>query len=283
MSKFFKEEETQKFLLSEYLEKDSSEFKGCIFDEKSRQARTKYLIETLGDISLDEDTYKLFIKQFQSYGGRYDVRVKPETLQGIYEITEKYPSLTATAIDEIWFVYIKDLFEEYSLLDILEKYIEVHGKTDDALQAYLDFIDRKADEHQKKYEEDALRVDELKDTYSKQFVSHIKALIKRAHYSYDDIKKCLPTPELISTDEKHLSDISARTRIFTGCCEPVSYTMLDILLEDQTLDTYPETPTYYISSGRQVQATFTKQEFLDSIRKQASTTEAATPKQLKKI
>lgn len=283
MSKFFKEEETQKFLLSEYLKKDSSEFKGCIFDEKSRQRRTKYIMGILGDVSLDEDTYKLFIKQFQSYGGRYDVRVKPETIQGIYEITRKYPSLTADAIDEIWFVYIKDLFEEYSLVDMLEEYIKKHGQTSDALQAYLDFVSERADEHQTKYEADALRADELKDAYSKQFVSHVKALIKRSHYSYDDIKKYLPTPELVATDEKHISDLSARTRIFMGCCEPISYTMLDILLEDDTLDTYPGTPTYYVCTGRQEQATFTKQEFLDSIKKQASTTEDATQKQLKKI
>ena len=42
----------------------------------------------------------------------------------------------------------------------------------------------------------------------------------------------------------------------------------DILLEDKTLDTYTETPTYYISTGRCEQATFTKTEFLDSIEKQ---------------
>jgi hypothetical protein len=73
---------------------------------------------------------------------------------------------------------------------------------------------------------------------------------------------------LIKKDEQHIYDLSAQTRIFFGCCEPVSYTMVEILLEDKTLDTYTETPTYYISTGRQEQATFTKTDFLESIKKE---------------
>ena len=101
MSKYFKEETLHKFKLSEYLEKDESEFKGCLFTEEPRIARTKYIMEILGDISLDKPTYELFIKQFQCFGGRYDVRTKPDTIKGIYEIQEKYPFLTADALDEI--------------------------------------------------------------------------------------------------------------------------------------------------------------------------------------
>jgi len=42
--------------------------------------------------------------------------------------------------------------------------------------------------------------------------------------------------------------------------------MFDILLEEKTLDTYPEKPTYYISTGQMEAATFTKTEFLESIK-----------------
>ena len=43
--------------------------------------------------------------------------------------------------------------------------------------------------------------------------------------------------------------------------------MFDILIEDGTLDTYTDTPTYYINSSIKEPATFTKKEFLDSIKK----------------
>lgn len=155
MSKYFKEEPTPKYKLSEYLEKDAADFKGSIFTEEQRQQRTKYLMHILGDVSLDEKAYKVFMTAFQRFGGRYSVQTKEETFQGIYEITEKYPELTDKALEEIWFSYIKDLYEEYDLVDMLEKYFSIHGQTDDAFQAYLDFVERKADELDKSYQEAA--------------------------------------------------------------------------------------------------------------------------------
>lgn len=95
MSKFFKEELKKEYPLSEFLVKEPEEFKGCIFTEEARQCRTKYIKEILGDISLDADTYKLFITQFQCFGGRYDVRTSKETIKGIYDISKRYPQLTA--------------------------------------------------------------------------------------------------------------------------------------------------------------------------------------------
>ena len=66
--KYFTKEEKEKFLLSDYLKMSDDMFKKEIFKESDRLARTKYLIEVLGDAYLDIDTYKLFIRQFQSFG-----------------------------------------------------------------------------------------------------------------------------------------------------------------------------------------------------------------------
>ena len=54
MSKYFKEEQKKEQSLSKYLE---------MADEK-QQGELKYLIEVLGDVSLDVDMMKLFHQQF---------------------------------------------------------------------------------------------------------------------------------------------------------------------------------------------------------------------------
>ncbi|MBQ6840642.1 MAG: hypothetical protein IJO63_00805 [Bacilli bacterium] len=267
MSKYFEEEQSKEFLLSDYLKRDASSFKHSIYTDSDRIKRTEYLISLLGDVPLSEQLYELFIIQFQRFGGKYDVRVRPDTIEGIYKITRKYPMLTISAIEEIWFRYIKDLFEDYSLTRILDKYLEVFGIQDETFELFMTYVDKKADELQKMYIEDSLQLEQLGDDYSKSFVDHLKYLILSKHYQYGEIKKYLPEASLVTIDEDHLIALSKQSRIFFGCCNPVSYTMLDTLLETQTLDSYPEHPTYYISTGLSEIATFTKQDFLDSIQK----------------
>ena len=129
----------------------------------------------------------------------------------------------------------------------------------------MDYVDKKADIHQQKYLEEASRTSELEGEYSEKFISHLKTLIRFEHYSYDEIKKYLPSAELIKKDEEQICELSSQTRIFFGCCQPVSYTMFDIMLKDKTLDSCPLKVEYHISTGRSVLATFTKDEFLESI------------------
>lgn len=270
MSKFFKEE-TSSFKLSDYLEKDASTFKGCIFDEESRKKRTEYIMDILGDVSLDEETYEVFMSEFQSFGGRYDVRVKPETIEGIYEITKKYPKLSSKAIEEIWFIYIKDLYEEYSLTDMLGKYIEHHGQTDEAVQAYLDFVERKAIELDASFIEEAKALDTYKEEYGKSFIEQLQYTMRSQHIHLEDILKALPTSELVKKDQEQLSDIAFKTRCFMGMCLPISHQMTISLATGSKLDYYPDQPAYVVSGGKTFDTTFTKQEFLDSIKKQATT------------
>lgn len=280
MSKFFKEEETKKLKLSEYLKLDESKFKCFLCEEKYRGPRTRYIMEAIGDAELDEETYKLFLAQFQRYGGRYDVRTKKETFQGIYDILKKYPSLTADALDEIWFVYIKDQFEEYALDEVLGKYIEIHGETQDALQAYLAFVDLKAKEYDARFECEAKSLEQYKAEYGEDFIKHLQYIIKSQHITASEIEKSLPEKQLVEKDRQQLIDISTQTRIFMGACHPISYQMIESLATGQGLDYYPEQPAYLINGSRTIETTFTKQEFLDSIQKRLSGGD--TPKQLKK-
>lgn len=258
MSKYFKEEIKKEQSLSKYLESAD--------DQKKREL--KYLIEVLGDVELDEDMMKLFHQQFHCFGGRYSVRTKPETIKGIYDFTRRFPELTKSAIDEIWFRYIDDTFEKYDMKTVLDKYLEMFGKEDETFELFIGYVEKKADQEQELKKQEAQTLDDLQEEYGKRFTDHLKSLVVSEHKDVDEIRKYLPSAELIKKDEQHILDISTKTRIFFGCCEPVSYTMFDILVEEKTLDTFTETPTYYISTGRKEQATFTKTEFLESIKKE---------------
>jgi len=266
---YFTEEKSEEFLLSEYLDKDLLDLsQSCdLIVKKAWKGRTEYLMDVLGDVPFAKDLYKLFMQQFQRSGGMYSVRTRPDTIKGMYEITRKYSMLSIEAIDWIWFKYIKDLFEEYSLLEVLDRYLEKYGLKDETFCLFLDFVDKKAHELQDTYDAEAEKTEEIKEVYSSKFIAHIKSFIQMQHYRFDEIKKFLPDCEIIRKDEEHISSLSADTRIYYGCCEPVSYKMFDILLEGGTLDDFPEYPKYYISTGREELAKFTKQEFLDSIKK----------------
>ena len=261
--KYFAKEVKEKFLLSDYLKMSDEMFKKEIFKESERLARTKYLIEMLGDVCLDIDAYKLFIRQFQSFGGPYSVLVDKDTIIGIYGIYEMYPFLIEEALRNIWFLYIRDLFEEYELSSILELFIKTYGMKDETFEKYLSYIKKKGEKHQKMYERDALKIETLID-YSEHFKTYIKDLILRKHYMFDKVVSCIPDKELIKNDEEQLIDIQKRTHIFLGTCLPVSYVMVEELLRGESLE---EKPGYYTSTGLREEATFTKEEFLQSIKK----------------
>lgn len=278
---YFKKDECKKYKLSEYLELKDNDFKHHLCDAGRRLPRTKYIMEILGDIEMDEETYKLFIRQFQCFGGPYDVRTKPETIKGMYDISEKYPFLASDALDEIWSLYIQDLFEEYALDEILSKYFELHGETDDALHAFLDFVERKADEFNVRFEEDAKSLDKYTGEYGEELIKHLQYIVKGQHISASEIEKFLPSKELLEKDRQQLIDISTQTRIFMGVCQPISYQMIESLAIGKGLDHYPEQPAYLINGTRKIETTFTKQEFLDSIKKRIGREDVPKQKQKK--
>lgn len=266
MSTYFKEGDVKKLRLSEYLKMKRSEFKYYICEDIIRKARTKYILDIISDVELDEDTYSLFIGQFDCYGGRYAVRTKRETIKAIYDISQKYPFLTADSLEQIWPVYIHDQFEEYDLVDELDKYFKRYGKTEEALEKYLDYVDEIAKEYDKQFQMDAAKLCEYCEGYDQDLIRHLQFIIKKQHISLDKIISCLPSKELIEEDQKQLSEIIRETRIFFGTCYPISYQMIESLATGIGLDDYKEQPQYLICGTTRIDTTFTKQEFLDSIK-----------------
>ena len=267
MAVYFKEKEEKKLSLSEYLKKDELKCQYHLCPEKYRAPRTKYIIDAIGDVELDESTYSLFLKQWQCSGGMYDVRTKSETFKGIYDFYKRFPFLTADALDEIWFRYISDLYQEYHLENILEIFLERFGKEDKTFKLFLSFTDEMAKFHHQKYIEDARKIESFEKEYGEEFISRIKTLIIRQHLSLETIIKCLPSAEIIQRDEEQLKSIVESTRMFFGACEPISYQMFESLVTGEGLEYYPEQPQYSICGTKKMDTTFTKKTFLESIKK----------------
>ncbi len=168
---------------------------------------------------------------------------------------------------KIWFVYIHDQFETYGLVDVLGKYIEQYGKTDAALEAYITYVDETAQEFDKYFFEEASKLEPYYADYDIDLIQHLQYIVKSQHILAKEIISSLPSKELIDKDKAQLYDIIGRTRIFLGTCHPISYQMVESLATGEGLDYYPEQPQYLIYGTRKIDTTFTKQEFLESIKK----------------
>lgn len=267
MRSYFKDESIGKYKLSEYLKWDHSKFKFHICGEEKIKARTEYIMDIIGDAKLDEETYELFIREFQSWGGRYDVRTSKETFKGIYEILKKYPFLSAAGLEQIWFVYIHDQFEECKLDEALEIFLKRYGKTEEALDKYLEYVDEVAKIYDSQFEQETIKLQECCKDYDEPLIKHLQYVIKSQHIRAEKIIDCLPSQELIQKDRSQLSEIIRGTRIFFGACDPISYQMIESLATGEGLDYYPDQPKYSATGVGTIEATFTKKEFLESIKK----------------
>ena len=267
--KYFMKQKEEKKLISTFqkeLEEKLLDEKHYVQDEIDAKI-CRYLKELFGDIELEEDLIKVFIKCYSSFGGRYLVRSEDDTLKGLLSFKIKYPTLSAKAIDKIGYYYIKDLFDEYQFERILTYFIEQHGETDLALEKYLEMVDAVAEQYQKKYERDAESISYLEDEYDKGLTKYLQTQIKYKHIQKDELLKHLPEKELVKKDEEQLEEFAIRTRIHFGVCYPLSYSLITEMTKDEELSNYPEELKYTSSFGHEEPLTFTKSEFIESTKK----------------
>lgn len=268
MSKYFVEEQEEKVLLSKFIEmiKDGS-YEGHLSHPKEIIAKNvSWVMDDLTDVELPVSIIKKFYGCFHSFGGRYDVRTEPETIKGIYSLYSKYPQLSDNAMDHIIHIYIKDLFDEYDLENMLGKFIGVFGETDEAFEVFYNYVERKADELQVIYDEDSKKLEEYKLTYEPQYIEYLQGLIKYEHLSVDKIIASLPSPELVKTDKEQLNDISTSTRIYFGVGYPISYSLTKRLVKNSDSLSESDELYYVINNDKKVPATFTTTEFLESVK-----------------
>ena len=271
--KYFQEKKEEEIFLSTYKKELVRKIKGeHIKQDEIDLARVDYLISLFGDIELEESLIKEFVRLFSIYGGRYSVRTSEETLTDLLQIKQEIPALSTRAISELSSLYIRDLFEEYHLKLLLHALIESSGKDDKTFELFLDYVDEKGKEQQRRYDESAeeLKEEILSLEYVEQYADYLSHLVRRKHISKEEILKHLPDKELVLTDLLHLIGISKRTRIYLGMGEPISFTLTEEIIKDEELSKLPEDLFYHAEVGtfsKDYPATFTKSEFIESTKK----------------
>ena len=250
MSKYFTDEKEKVILLSSYTG-----------DEKN------LLIAALGDQYLPKSIIDTLSSFYHSYGGRYSVRSDDETIRGVVDIYRKFPRLSKKAISEIGFVYIQDLFERYELDIVLTGLLKFFGETDDAFEIFLSVVSKKADELDEEYKRKAEKLD-LYQGYSKAYIDYLKSLVMREHVDVDKIMESIPSKELIQRDEKQLEDLSRRSKIYFGCCYPISYQLTRMHAKGEDISKIPELKYYISTTKEEVPATFTKEDYLKEVKQE---------------
>ena len=114
------------------------------------------------------------------------------------------------------------------------------------------------------------KFDSLKELYSERYIKLLKEISIQTGNSFDDIYSKLPSSDLVKKDETFI-DTYPVARVLLGVADPASHVLTAFYLISEIPKDYPEQPKYYISKSEgSVKAPFTKQEFLDSIRKEDS-------------
>lgn len=268
MSKYFVEKQEEKILLSKFIEMiGEGSYEGHLSHPKEVIAKNVgWVMDDLTDVELPISIISELYGCFHRFGGRYDVRSESDTIKGLYSLYSKYPKLSGTAIDAVSSIYIKDLFDEYDLENMLGKFISVFGETDEAFEVFYNYVEKKADELQVIYDDDAKKLEEYKLTYEPEYIEYLQGLIKYEHLSLDKIIASLPSPELVKTDKEQLRDISASTRIYFGVGYPISYSLTKRLVKDKDSLSTSDELYYVINNDKKVPATFTTAEFLESVK-----------------
>ncbi len=112
-----------------------------------------------------------------------------------------------------------------------------------------------------------LKFESLKEEYSDKYVELLKAISKQSKIKIEDIISKLPSSDLVKKDEEFIATYPI-ARVLMGIADPASYVLTYYFLTDKIPSDYKDQPMYYISKSEgSVPAPFTKQEFIDSTKK----------------
>lgn len=231
----------------------------------------KYLIRVFGDYKFPKDILDALTSYWCDEKSRYKVRGLYVTYEGLFEFYRKFPRLSGKALYEIANEYVRDLFDDYEMDKKLAELIKKYGEEDIAFEEFISYVSKKGDLLDKQYKEDVKKLDiyeKMYDIGDISLIPMVKQLVVEKHVKVDDAIAGLPSVKIIKQDMKHLEDLCAKYRIFIGCTYPVTFDMTkDYLLGEDLLEKYGDVPKYGISIAGRVQASFTTQEFLDSMKK----------------
>lgn len=279
--KYFKETNDEKTIkLSDYLkevEKELEELKkitdSYLLISKRQETELKYrrikhILESIEDVEILPSTIDAICDTFDRSKCRYgSICEKKETVKAIYEISILFPELTKEALLEISREYIRDLFEEYSLIEILSMMLRKEGISDETFKKFMDLVKDYGDKEEKIYDDIAWHIRIGLGYYSYDFIKHFEKFIKQHHISLEHFYDSLPEVDFILRDQLELKEVSKKAKDCWGMCDPITFQMLEDYLDGDTkLTRFEEQPYYYISTTKtKIPTSYTKQDFITSI------------------
>jgi len=277
--KYFSEVKKEKLSLKSYFEEIEGEYKSISKKDKSSITfeermtkdlyyKLKLIYTTLGDVEISKDMIEVFLSMFACTSRYGSIKFKPDTIKTVYDISEKFPELTSLALKEIYEEYIKDLFDEFSLVEVLEYYILKYGKEDKTFEMYMELVLKYADEVEKKYKYEAENLFYGHGEYTFDFVVHFKKFIVQHHITLKRFCDCVPSAEIFFEDQKLLLSLSRKSKDCYVTSLPVTFEMLEDYLDgDEELSYFKEESTYHISTtGERILAPISKSKFLKAIK-----------------
>ena len=251
-----------------------SSYQAGEYDEEIRETIDRLKDVVGDDIKLPLSIIKAYSSYYHSYGGRYDVRQYGLSAQGLCAFYKMFPHISAKAFEEIADRYIMDLFQDYDLEAVFEKLITVYGETDEAFELFISYVDKKADELDKKYDIEASKLDDYSEEYHiedytefYQFIPYLKRIVTGEHVHVEDIISSLPSSEIVKKDALQLKELSRFYRCEFGSGYPTSFFYTRVLSYGLGLRETDEKIKYYVSAyQKEIEGTFSTKEFMDSVR-----------------
>lgn len=264
---YFRKRAAKEISLSEYVLKYEKEYQ----DKKSEIKKLKHIHRSLGDVLITKEMIEAFLETFDSSKHRYGtICYQQKTIKDTYEISKIFPELTKEALIIIREEYIRDLFEKYSLVEVLSTMIRKDGLVDSTFEEFIKKVEKLAKIEEKEYIGVASQLKIFFGYYPYDFITHFRKFIIEHHISWEKFCDSLPSEDLIYKDMKALRELRISSRECWSCCSPVSFEMLEDYLDGDTeLQYFEEQSYYYISTySGETKTHFTRQEFLESIKQE---------------
>lgn len=162
-------------------------------------------------------------------------------------------------------------FDSKGIEDIKEKRRLIEEEYKQKIKDLLSYIE---EEYESKAVLGRQKLETLIPTYGKKVVAHMILHSKLSYMEFDEVLKYLPSRELLEEDLKHYEFLVGHACGYSSKIDyPLSLKLIMDLVEGKTLEEYPEQLIYVhqVCTGSglkmyETPATFTKTEFLESIK-----------------
>ena len=162
-------------------------------------------------------------------------------------------------------------FDSKGIQEIKEKRELIEQEYKQKLKDLLLFIET---EYQSKAVEGRKKLESLIPIYGKRTVAHMIIHSELSYMDFDKVIECLPSKEILEEDLKQFEVLRSYASGYSSRIDyPLSLKLTMDLIEGKSLDEYPEELIYIhqVCTGTglkmiETKATFTKTEFLESIK-----------------